>query len=46
MNESADARLLSDMAGLVSRQMLSFSGDMGVYVKERCLDEKLVGIPS
>ena len=44
-NEPADARLLGDMAGLVSRQMLSFGGDIGVYLKERCLDEKLVGIP-
>ena len=24
--------------------MPSFSGDIGVYVKERCLDEELVGI--
>src|SRR5262249_10338642 len=44
-NEPADARLLGDMAGLASRQMPSFGGDIGVYVKERCLDEKLVGIP-
>jgi hypothetical protein len=44
-NEPADMRLLGDMAGLVSRQMPSFGGDIGVYVKERCLDEKLVGIP-
>ena len=25
--------------------MPSFGGDIGVYVKERCLDEELVGIP-